>query len=276
MDKETRQKVLELVHARPRAVAEIAASINKNWRTANRYIEQLAAEDLLNIHVFRKGGRGSLKIAFWPTEATTSPSSVKQFLFQRIVQGVQFEDFSPLDIVQHIAPEYRSLFSLSKTSYAEKPNVDDWFKVWKEASSSLQFFSGNLSFMHLGGTENVLKLLDGALGKGVDAYFLTRVDHTNKELIQKMLSLNKRGHKGKVHIRYAHQPLRCTIADKHTAHLKEDFSRYSVEDTKKNVCLYTLTDEAWVQWLDDVFWHFWHGGVDAEKRLDLFQELQER
>ena len=57
MDNEIRQKILDFVHSRPRAVSEVASLISKNWRTADRYLEQLSKEDLIKLHVFRKGGR---------------------------------------------------------------------------------------------------------------------------------------------------------------------------------------------------------------------------
>lgn len=109
MDNQIRQTILNLIHTRPQAVQEIAVAIEKNWRTADRYIEQLASEDLIHIHVFRKGGRGALKIAYWPSEITKSPSAVKNFLLQRILNGVHKTDFSPLDITQHAASSKRKI-----------------------------------------------------------------------------------------------------------------------------------------------------------------------
>jgi len=96
MDSQIRNKILDLVHSRPRAIAEIATEIDKNWRTADKYVTKLNEEDLLKIHVFRKGGRGALKIAYWPSSISSGPSGIKNLLLQRILNGVRKEEIFQL------------------------------------------------------------------------------------------------------------------------------------------------------------------------------------
>jgi hypothetical protein len=270
VEKEVRQKILEMVHNRPCAINEIAFGIQRNWRTADRYCDELAKEDLIKVHVFRKGGRGALKIAYWPTSARTSPSTVKQFLYKRIIQGGKKEDFSPLDIVQHITPEYRTVQKLTKEQY-EKQRIGSFVHELNQTQQSLLFFSGNLSF--ISAYEEVFKAVEEALARGVEIRILSRIDHTNEHLVRKLLSMNKRGHQGTLSIRYAFQPLRVTILDKSVISAKEDFSTYSAQKTTPSIYIYTVTDPSWVQWMEDIFWQLWHGAIDAEKRLEVIAEV---
>jgi len=225
MDIEIRQKILELVHIRPHAISEVAEKINKNWRTADKYVEELSREDLIRIHVFRKGGRGALKIVYWLTPLFENPSSVKNFLLQRILQGTGKDDFSALDIIQHVPKEKRKTIRVLKKSYHGKENLQDFLTSLNKTEHQILFLSGNLSFMYLGDKVNdLLELFKKKLEKGANLYFLTRADDSNKKIIQKLLQLNKVSNKGKIKIRYAQQPLRCTIVDEKEFSIKEKYN----------------------------------------------------
>ena len=280
--KPQKQKILDLIHSRPRAIAEIAFEIDKNWRTADRYIEQLAGEDLIKTWVFRKGGRGALKIAYWPSSSTSSPSAVRNFLLQRILNGVNKEDFSSLDIVQHIPKEKREVFFLSEESYHKNPNVDNFFERLSKVKSQILFFSGNLSFVDIGERrKEFMKIMEDRIKNEVMIFILTRVDKSNRESILDLLQLNKKGYKGKIEIRYAHQPLRCTVVDEKFFHLKESFSDYSAGskvnyDKLRGYNIYGVYDEDWSRWISGVFWHLWHGSVNAEDRIKVLDETIER
>lgn len=273
MKGEIRQEILEIVHERPHAIAEIAFKINKNWRTANRYVEQLEKEDVLKTHVFRKGGRGSLKIAYWPNSLTESPSSVKNFLLQRILQGRNKDDFSPLDIIQHVLPKKRKTIEISKESYHSKENVEDFLTSLKKAEHHILFFSGNLSFMNLGKrTEDFFDIFTKKLQQGVNLYMLTRVDSSNEKIVQQLLQLNSASAKGKVHIKYAQHPLRCTVIDEKEFSIKENLTSSEIDDT----FIYYVFDESWVKWVTDIFWYMWNGSIEAQKRLDVIRSLIKR
>ena len=279
MDNEIRKKILDLVHSRPRAISEIAIEIDKNWRTADRYVEQLVSEDLINLHVFRKGGRGALKVAFWPTSISETPSAVKNYLFQKILHGVKKEDFSALDIVQNVPEKNRKIVFVPENEYHGKKNVENWHNKLKKAKKEILFFSGNLSFVNIGkDPKKFIELLSKKMSEGVNLYILTRVDISDKEIINKLLQLNKKSFPGKIEIRYAHQPLRCTIIDEDSYSLKEEFYRYSFGSNefdfgkKSGVHIYFVTDKEWVNWIGNVFWHLWNGSIDAEKRMEVFDK----
>ena len=280
MENEIRQKILEFIHTRPRAVAEVASLISKNWRTADRYLEQLVSEDLIKLHVFRKGGRGALKIAYWPTSITETPSATKNFLFQRIVNGLKKEDFSALDIIQHISNNKRKVELFSKEYYGSVKNISTFWSSLNKAKKQILFFSGNLSFINMGNKfDEFVNLTQKILEKGVNINILTRVDITNTETIKTLLNLNKKDLSGKINIRYAYQPLRCTIIDEDICFLKENMNLYGdIEDEKTSTStfIYTATEQDWINWLTKMFWHIWHGSIDAEKRLTVLEEMSKK
>jgi len=276
MDSELRVKILDLVHVRPRAVSEIADAIGKNWRTADRYIDQLAKEDMLKIHVFRKGGRGALKVVYWPTSINESPSSVKNFLLQKILNNSRKEDFSALDIIQNITEKRRKIRFMDTEIYDDKENLENFLSFLGKAENRLLFFSGNLSLMNISkGYKVILGLFDQKLSEGVNIFMLTRVDASNSFILRDLLNLNKKGNLGKVEIRYAYQPLRCTVVDQKEMRLKENFLGNSFDRDGKNngTYLYVTDDVSWVDWMSDVFWHIWHGSISAEKRLEVLKTV---
>lgn len=275
MNQKTRQEILDLVHARPRSIAEIAEGIEKNWRTADKYVAELVEEDMLGIHIFRKGGRGAIKVVYWPTSLQDTPSAVKNYLFDRIKSTSRKWDFSPLDIVQHVDKKKRELLYLSEGFYQSGENLTGYLNELNKAKETILLFSGNLSFIDLTQKQSQFyEALVALLEKGVNINILTRADASNKQRIRDLLALNEQGKKGRLTIRYAHQPLRCTIIDDKSIHLRESFAIY--EDlTKKSQgeYIYRITDESWTKWLTDVFWHLWRGSLEAEERIKILEEV---
>jgi len=52
-------KIEQFVYQKPRSIQEIAFLIDKNWRTADRYIIEIEKEyGTLATRIFRKGTRG--------------------------------------------------------------------------------------------------------------------------------------------------------------------------------------------------------------------------
>lgn len=276
MDPVTRQTILDLIHTRPQAVNEIATAIGKNWRTADRYLQQLAHEDLIDIHVFRKGGRGALKVAYWPSDIARTPSAAKRFLFERISTSAKKDDFSCLDIIQHVPKQHRTIESMTQQQLDSEKNKQSFMRLLKSAKSTILLFSGNLSFLTINDDfAGFLKLIDSRLAEGIDIRILTRIDLTNDEMVQQLLKMNTRGHPGTIEIRAALQPLRVTVIDESVATLKEDFELYRKADKYKSlpIHIYTISEPTWSRWLASVFWHIWHGSVDAQRRLEIINEI---
>jgi len=281
MDGEIRNKILDLVHSRPRAISEIADTIKKNWRTADKYISQLCSEDLIKVHVFRKGSQGALKVVYWSASIHSGPSGIKNFLLQRILNGVKKDDFSALDIVQNVSETKRKVEYYNKENYGGEKNVKNFLKALGQAETKMLLFSGNLSFMNLGGEYDlILNTLEKRLEQGVNIFILTRVDVSNLKIINALLQFNNKNYQGKIEIRYAYQPLRCTVIDEKEVYLKENFqgSNFNKDDALINegTYIYTLTDLNWISWMIDVFWEIWRGSISAEKRIQVLKDIKFR
>ena len=66
LDSKIIKKINNFVYQKPRTIQEISLLIKKNWRTADRYVEQISKEQgTLLVRTFREGTRGALKIVFW-------------------------------------------------------------------------------------------------------------------------------------------------------------------------------------------------------------------
>ena len=65
LTQETIKKIESFVFKQPRSIQEIAQHINKNWRTADRYVNEIQDNfGTVSTKVFRKGTRGALKIVY--------------------------------------------------------------------------------------------------------------------------------------------------------------------------------------------------------------------
>src|SRR3989304_4113186 len=95
------RKIEDFVYGKPRSVQEIAEHIGKNWRTADRYIDDIEKEfGTLATRVFRGGTRGALKIVYWASVEKVSPTAFQTQLEEQILKGRTKYDFSPFDIFQ--------------------------------------------------------------------------------------------------------------------------------------------------------------------------------
>ncbi|HSU72495.1 MAG TPA: hypothetical protein VLJ21_01450, partial [Candidatus Binatia bacterium] len=103
LDKDTEKKILDFVYPQPRSVQEIAHVIDKNWRTADAYIEKIAKETgQISARIFRGGTRGALKIVFWSNKERISSTEFQERLFKRIELGRKKEDFSPFELYAYV------------------------------------------------------------------------------------------------------------------------------------------------------------------------------
>ena len=82
------KKIEDFVYAKPRSIDEVAKHINKNWRTADRYVQEIEKNfGTLSTKVFREGTRGALKIVFWSSVEKVSSSVFQEILEKEIFQA---------------------------------------------------------------------------------------------------------------------------------------------------------------------------------------------
>lgn len=277
LKKEIINQITDFVGQRPRTVQDIATVLGKNWRTADRYVDQIATETgMLSTHTFRAGTRGALKIVY----ATSSHrgSAYQDLLFQNILQGKAKEDFSPFDIYQFIHPDKREAF-MGKGEYSTHPKLR-YDQILKNAKHQILFFSGNMSWVEIGPKNLILKQLKELAEKKVSMKVLTKIDVTSKENVQKMLDINKQVGWDAIEVKHCEQPLRVTIIDGQFASMKEVlYTRRDKKDPSKKVydrtlIFYRIQDQEWVPWLQKSFWHLFRRSVDAKTRLDALDSIR--
>lgn len=278
LDKSTTKKITEFVSQKPRTVQEISHLIKKNWRTAERYIERIAEEDgSITTRTFREGTRAALKIVFLNTKEQISSSEFQERLLKKIEAGRTKSDFSPFDVYQYVDPKKRSAFAEEQAGEYAKTD-QDLFSLFRSAQKQVFMFSGNLSWANLRQEDKpVLKAIEELAERGVPIKILSRVDIASLNNISKVLEINSKLGKESIEIRHCEQPLRCLIVDNKLARLKEvkDPYNYKKGELAKKTCIfYEIYDEAWIEWLQKVFWYFFRSSISAGKRLEDLNTIQ--
>jgi len=272
------KKINDYVYIKPRTIQEISLLINKNWRTANSYIEKIKQEQgTISIRIFREGTRGALKIVYWNSIEKIHSSQFQERLFQQISTGKHKEDFSPSEIYQYIDKNKKSAQILNEKSYYSKENFQDYQNFLKSTQQQILLFSGNLSFLNLSyKNKNILQTIEDLAKNNISIKILTRVELPGIENIKNTLSINEKLGKNLIEIHHCFQPLRCTIIDSKIARIKEvkDPKVYPVDELKEKLTiLYTIHDEEWIEWLQKVFFNLFRKSISAEKRIEDIENI---
>ncbi len=271
VQKEIKDSILRLIQQKPRTVQEIAETIGKNWRTADRYIEIIAQETgFIATRIFREGSRGALKVVYWNALESIKGSAYQERLLQKILQGKRKEDFSPLDIYQFVDAGNRKAF-IETTEFSQQQQIRFDYLL-SQAQQQVLFFSGNLSWVELG--PNMQKALEELAKKKVRIKVLTRVDITSQKNTEEMLSLNQRVGWDAVEIRHCEQPLRAIVVDDRFASIKEVMNPlYCRELKEKTFLFYLIQEQEWVSWIQKVFWQLWGQSINAGERLKALESV---
>lgn len=265
-------KITEFVRQQPRTIQEIARLIDKNWRTADRYVEQIAQESgLIGVRTFREGSRGALKIVFWRSLEGAKGSVFQERMLDQIERGKNKEDFSSFDIYQFVDPAHREAF-VQTSEFSNEPKLM-YDKIMLKANVHVLSFSGNLSWIGL--RPEMMKAIEANAKRKIGLKILTRIDFTSWENVEKVLAINARVGWDAVQVRHCEQPLRAVIVDEKLVLLKQVMSPTFVRELKEKTFLYYLIDDAeWVSWLERVFYHLWGQSVDAKTRIDALATLK--
>jgi hypothetical protein len=272
LEKRTEQQILDFVRVKPRTMQEIASLTEKNWRTAERYVQTISQETgLIATRTFREGTRGALRIVYWNALESAKGSAYQERLLQKILQGRRKEDFSPFDVYQFVPVDRREAFvEQQEFSLNDKIRFN---KLILKAEQQVLFLSGNLSWVELG--PDMMKTIEQLAKRGVRIKVLTRVDVTSEKNTAAMLDINHRVGWDAIEIRHCEQPLRAIIVDDKIMSIKEVLSPELHRELKrKQFIFYLISDLEWVAWLQKVFWHLWGQSVDARTRLDALRTLE--
>jgi len=278
LDKETERKILDFVHQQPRSVQEIAQFIDSNWRTADAYIEKIAAETgQIGTRIFRGGTRGALKIVFWANIARLSSNEFQERMYRKIEIGRRKEDFSPLELYAYIPEDKRKAWKArsDKDNPGQHKNLTE---LLAQAREQVLIFTGNCSFINLVQNDKpMLELVKELVQRGVTIKVLSRVDMASIKNLQKMLEVNYALGEDAIEIRHAEQPLRGFVVDDKIVRLKEELdpSRYRAGELDGDaVLLYEFYDAAWVKWVQNVFWALYRTALSGQKRLEDLGSIQ--
>lgn len=272
LDDKITKKINDFVYAQPRIIIEIAQLINKNWRTADRYVEKIAKENgAIATRTFRGGTRGALKLVFWNNIEKIHSTEFQERIFKKIESGREKEDFSPMDIYQYIDCNKKKAFL--EVQADENAKIEqDIVSLIRGAKEQIFIFSGNLSWANaVQGKVKVLDVLEEAAKRKVAIKILTRVDIASMSNIEKVLPINEKLGREAVEVRHCEQPLRCIIIDNKIARLKEikDPANYKKgELAKKTFIFYEIYDTEWLEWLKKVFWSLFRPAMPASKRIE--------
>jgi len=269
--------VEDFVYGKPRSVQEIAKHLNKNWRTADRYVEEIENEyGTIATKTFREGTRGALKIVYWASVEKLKGSVFQEILEEQIMKGISREDFSAFDIFQHINDDEKKV-EVQEEASEEETELIELVNFLKETKKQLIIFSGNLSFINLKKNKtDIFLLLEELVKKGISIKVICRIDLVGRENIERLLSLNFKHGKELIEIRHRQQPLRAIISDNKIFRIKEirEPTGRKNELNKKVFIFYTIKNRDWADWLSRIFWKMFSSSVDARKRIVELNKLK--
>jgi len=272
------KKIEDFIRAKPRSIQEIASHINKNWRTADRYIEEIKKNfGTLETRVFREGTRGALKIVYFANIEKISNSIFQEELESKIFLSHKKEDFRSFDIFQFVQDKDKQVWTKNGKDESDAGRLKEFSELMLKAKKQILFFSGNLSFINFDDKKtNIFKTLEELIKKNISIKVICRVDLSGKENVEKLLSLNFKHGKELIEIHHREQPLRATIIDNELINLKEieEPTRRKNETSEKTFIFYTIKNKEWIEWLSKIFWKMFNSSIDSKKRLEEINKIR--
>ena len=276
LDNQIIKKIEDFVCSKPRSIQEIAEHTGKNWRTADRYVDEIAKEyGTLATRTFRGGTRGALKIVYWASIEKRSNSIFQEILEEELMGEKNKEDFSGFDIFQHI-PDKDKKARLERAKNDNLTDLREFADYLSKAEKQVLVFSGNLSFINLKNKEvDIFKVLEGLVKKGISIKMVCRVDLIGRDNIEKMLSLNFKYGKELIEIRHREQPLRAFIVDNKILRIREikEPTGKIHELEEKLFLFYTIRNREWIEWISRVFWKMFSISIDSKKRIEEMKKI---
>jgi hypothetical protein len=271
------KKIESFVYAKPRSMDEIAKHIGKNWRTADRYVQEIEKDfGTVSTRIFREGSRGAIKIIYWSSVEKFNKSVFQEKLEEELLSKTKKEDFSSFEIFQYVPDEKKSVYvEYAKNEYSM--DLESVSEIIKNIKKQLLMFSGNLSFINAKDKKNdVFKLLEDCVKRGVTIRIICRVDLAGQDNVKKILSLNDKYGKNLIEIHHRNQPLRGFICDNSIIRLKEvQEPTGKINELNKRVFIfYNIRDKEWSEWLSRIFWKMFSASLDSSKRLIELKKLK--
>jgi hypothetical protein len=272
------KKIEDFIRTKPRSIQEIASHINKNWRTADRYIDEIKKNfGTLETRVFREGTRGALKIVYWASVEKISNTVFQEELESTIFKFHKKEEFKPFDIYQFIPNKDKFIWIKKGKDESDAGKIEEFKEMLMQAKKQVLFFSGNLSFVNFEDKKiKLFEVLETLVKKGISIKVVCRVDFAARENVEKLLALNFKYGKELVEIHHKEQPLRATIVDNDIINIKEieEPTGRKNELSEKTFIFYTIKNKEWVEWLSRIFWKMFSSTIDSKKRLEEMRKIK--
>ena len=273
---ETIKKIEGFVYSKPRSMQEIANLLEKNWRTVDKYVDEIKKNfGTIDTRTFRGGTRGALKIIYWSSIEKVSNSVFQEKIEKDILNGKNKQDFSPFDMFQYINNRNKKAI-LEKNERDTNKNMEEYFKLIKETKNQLLIFSGNLSFINFKVKGfDILDAFEDLVKKKISIKIICRVDIVGKKNVEKVLSLNFKHGTNLIEIHHREQPLRGAVLDSKLIRLTEiKFPTEKMNELENEIAItYILNDKEWAKWLSQIFWKMFSSSIGANKRIEELSKI---
>lgn len=288
LDSKLIKKICDFIYLKPRSIQEIAVHIQKNWRTADSYVEKISKEQgNLAVRTFREGSRGALKIVYWNNVEKIHSNDFQDRLFKKIEIAKDKKDFSPFDIYQYVDPSKRRAFLEQQSEYTITTK-QDLISAMRKTEKQLLIFSGNLSWVNaVQDKKKIIDVFEELAYRNVSIKVLCQVNLESIKNIQKLLELNDKLHKNTVEIRHCEQPFRAFAVDNIFVRFKESriIESRNIENAKQRdsqkqmqhvqtYIFYEISDEEWIEWIQKVFWNLFRTSISAENRIRDIESIE--
>lgn len=280
LDSKLIKKICDFVYIKPRSIQEIAFHIQKNWRTADNYVEKIIKEQgNLAIRTFREGSRGALKIVYWNNVEKIHSNDFQERLFKKIETARNKSDFSPFDIYQYVSEDKRHAFLEEQSEYTVT-SKQDLVSAMNDSEKQLLIFSGNLSWVNaIQDKKKIIDVFEELNDRNISIKVLCQITPESLKNVKKLLEIaEKRGRKN-IEIRHCEQPFRAFILDNKFVRFKES-RKLDTEKTEKNninkksYIFYEISDTEWIEWIQKVFWNLFRTSIDAKIRIKDIESIE--
>ncbi len=279
LDNKTVEKIKSLVYQKPRSINDIATALSKNWRTANRYVEEIMLRTgTIKTRTFRGGTRGALKVVYWNNTEKIYATDVQEKLFKQIELGIEKTDFSPFEIYQYVDAEKRhSYYDLITGEEEYNYNIETLIPYFKSSEREICIFSGNLAFVHLKyKNKPILKYMKACVDRGIIIKIITNINIVDLENVESVIALNAGLKEPLIEIRHGITPLRAYIFDDTIIKLGEVLAGFRKKGQIQDIIAiyYEIRDLSWIEWLQKLFWKKFQNSVQSNLRVENIKSMR--
>ncbi|MFC1723767.1 hypothetical protein ACFL0V_06510 [Nanoarchaeota archaeon] len=279
LETKTIEKIKSLVYQKPRSINDLANALGKNWRTANRYVEEIMLKTgIIKTRTFREGTRGALKIVYWNNTEKIYSTDVQEKLFKQIEAAISKSDFSPFEIYQYVDADMRySYFEKIEDEKNYNYNIQTLAPHFESAEKSVSIFAGNLAFIHLKHKKKqILDYIKDCVKRKVVIKIITNINIVDLKNVEEVLSLNVGLKEPLVEIRHNISPLRAYVFDDHIIKLGEVVvgQQKSGQLKSKLAVYYEIRDPAWIEWMQKLFWKKFQNSIMSSMRIENLNTIR--